>query len=497
MRSLPLIAAVIASILAPVCLAVEPPREGQKLARVVEKIDVETGDDLANIGHGQIDRRYDFTQSFKKPFFIFPDSSDKKVPFFTHSGDTMASNDNIRLTPSLPMHSGSIWADEPNMHKDWQMHFSFRAAGRGYAGGDGLALWYSKEKGVKGPVMGSKDKWNGLGLVFSTSSKLENRYSPLIYGIVNDGNKEVNGRTDYMQSAAGSCLRDYRNTPHAVWVRVTYKKRQLRVDVDLYKDGYQFIECFRAKDIDLPPGYFFGVSASTGQTMHDDHDILGLEVFEVNPHPRKSKSKFQDEYKISNDVKQSFEEAKKAIEDVEHDLNAEQTYEGSEAETFNPAIVQHLQENQFKIIEALNVLEQKVINSPQIAATNSHEKASAGVASAVAPVDAKVEAIRSKIDELEDKLVTLDRDIKELFNVIRTGNSQGQMKMSEVARKLDESNNKIKSAHDAIASSQGKDGAGVGSIAMYGLFFMIGGVAVYAVSVVLRMRSNNQPKKYI
>ncbi|KAJ3388531.1 Protein ERGIC-53, partial [Chytriomyces hyalinus] len=299
---------------------------------------------------------------------------------------------------------------------------------------------------------------------------------PLIYAIVNDGNKEVNGRTDYLQSAAGSCLRDYRNTAHAVWVRVTYKKRQLRVDVDLYKDGYQFIECFRAKDIDLPPGYFFGVSASTGQTMHDDHDILGLEVFEVNPHPRKSKSKFQDEYKISNDVKQSFEEAKKAIEDVEHDLNAEQTYEGSEAETFNPAIVQHLQENQFKIIEALNVLEQKVINSPQIAATNSHEKASAGVASAVAPVDAKVEAIRSKIDELEDKLVTLDRDIKELFNVIRTGNSQGQMKMSEVARKLDESHNKIKSAHDAIASSQGKGGAGVGSIAMYGLFFMVGGV---------------------
>ncbi|TPX45516.1 hypothetical protein CcCBS67573_g10364 [Chytriomyces confervae] len=342
MRSLPLIAAVIASIFAPVSLAVEPPREGQKLARVVDKIDVETGDDLANIGHGQIDRRYDFTQSFKKPFFIFPDSSDKKVPFFTYSGDTMASNDNIRLTPSLPMHSGSIWADEPNMHKDWQMHFSFRAAGRGYAGGDGLALWYSKEKGVKGPVMGSKDKWNGLGLVFSTSSKLENRYSPLIYAIVNDGNKEVNGRTDYLQYAAGSCLRDYRNTPHAVWVRVTYKKRQLRVDVDLYKDGYQFIECFRAKDIDLPPGYFFGVSASTGQTMHDDHDILGLEVFEVNPHPRKSKSKFQDEYKISNDVKQSFEEAKKAIEDVEHDLNAEQTYEGSEAETFNVRNIRNL-----------------------------------------------------------------------------------------------------------------------------------------------------------
>ncbi|KAI8615066.1 hypothetical protein BC830DRAFT_1124331 [Chytriomyces sp. MP71] len=166
----------------------------------------------------------------------------------------------------------------------------------------------------------------------------------------------------------------------------------------------------------------------------------------------------------------------------------------AEQEAFNPQIVQNLQENQFKIIEALNQLEQKVTGAPQAAAANSHEKASIGVQNAVAPVDAKVELIRTKIDELEGKLTSLDRDIKELFNVIRQGNSQGQMKMSEVAKKLDESHSKINSAHDAITT--GKGSAGGGSIVMYGLFFMVGGVAVYAISVAVRMRGN-QPKKYI
>jgi mannose-binding lectin 1 len=28
-------------------------------------------------------------------------------------------------------------------------------------GGEGLAIWYAKERGVEGPVYGSKDKWQG------------------------------------------------------------------------------------------------------------------------------------------------------------------------------------------------------------------------------------------------------------------------------------------------------------------------------------------------
>ncbi|KAJ3028642.1 UNVERIFIED_CONTAM: hypothetical protein HDU68_001223 [Siphonaria sp. JEL0065] len=474
--------------------ATEPPTSGQKVV-AGSNSNIE---DLNEVGHGQIDRKYDYKQSFKKPFFIVKDSNDKKIPFYEYRDNAIASTDFVRLTSSLPNEVGAIWGEVANQHKEWQMHFSFRASGRGYAGGDGIGLWYAKEKGVTGSAMGSKDKWNGLGLIFSTSSRSENRFTPFVYGVVNDGTISIDGRTPQNHEIVGSCMRDYRNTPHAVWVRVTYKNRQLRVDFDLYKDGYQFVECFRAKNIDLPTGYYFGVSAQNGQLVHDDHDVLGLEVFEVNPHPRKSKSKFQDEYKLSAAQQKAIDDAKKAVEEVTQDLKDAGVLKEEEQEAaFNPQMVQNLQENQFKIIEALNQLEQKVNNAPNVATENTHQQANDNVRNAVDPVDRKVDGIKLKINELELKMDALDKDIKELFNVIRTGNSMGQMKLSEVSKKLDESHSKIKSAHEAIQTGGGSGGSSSGGIAMYVLFFIVGGLAVYAISVIVRMRGDRAPKKYI
>ena len=45
------------------------------------------------------------------------------------------------------------------------MIVTFRLGGGGRIGGDGLALWFVKEPGVLGPVFGSKDNWNGIGIV--------------------------------------------------------------------------------------------------------------------------------------------------------------------------------------------------------------------------------------------------------------------------------------------------------------------------------------------
>ncbi|KAJ3010048.1 UNVERIFIED_CONTAM: hypothetical protein HDU68_002360 [Siphonaria sp. JEL0065] len=492
--------------------ASEPPTSGQKVVAGSNN-DVE---DLNEVGHGQIDRKYDYKQSFKKPFFIVKDSNDKKIPFYEYRDNTIASTDFVRLTSSLPNEVGAIWGESANQHKEWQMHFSFKASGRGYAGGDGIGLWYAKEKGITGTAMGSKDKWNGkmsivkqkgvvlicsnqgFGLIFLTSSRTENRFTPFVYGVVNDGTISIDGRTPQNHEIVGSCMRDYRNTPHPVWVRVTYKNRQLRVDFDLYKDGYQFVECFRAKNVDLPTGYYFGVSAQNGQLVHDDHDVLGLEVFEVNPHPRKSKSKFQDEYKLSAAQQKAINDAKKAVEEVTQDLKDAGVLKEEEQEiAFNPQMVQNLQENQFKIIEALNQLEQKVNNAPSVATENTHQQANDNVRNAVDPVDKKVDGIKVKINELELKMDALDKDIKELFNVIRTGNSVGQMKLSEVSKKLDESHSKIKSAHEAIQTGGGSGGTSSGGIAMYFLFFIVGGLAVYAISVIVRMRGDRAPKKYI
>lgn len=40
-------------------------------------------------------------------------------------------------------------------------------------------------------------------------------------------------------------------------------------------------ECFSVKDIKLPTGYYFGISATTGD-LSDNHDILSIRLFELD-----------------------------------------------------------------------------------------------------------------------------------------------------------------------------------------------------------------------
>lgn len=40
-------------------------------------------------------------------------------------------------------------------------------------------------------------------------------------------------------------------------------------------------ECFSVKGIKLPTGYYFGISATTGD-LSDNHDILSIRLFELD-----------------------------------------------------------------------------------------------------------------------------------------------------------------------------------------------------------------------
>lgn len=41
-------------------------------------------------------------------------------------------------------------------------------------GGEGLAFWYTKKPLGLGPMYGSEDKWEGMGIFFDTADQLEN-----------------------------------------------------------------------------------------------------------------------------------------------------------------------------------------------------------------------------------------------------------------------------------------------------------------------------------
>lgn len=40
-------------------------------------------------------------------------------------------------------------------------------------------------------------------------------------------------------------------------------------------------ECFQVKGVKLPTGYYFGVTATTGD-LSDNHDILSIRLFELD-----------------------------------------------------------------------------------------------------------------------------------------------------------------------------------------------------------------------
>ena len=77
---------------------------------------------------------------------------------------------------------------------------------------------------------------------------------------MNDGTKDFPTNPTANSNSFGGCLRDYKNTPTPVMVRVSYVGGTLRVATDTHSRGRKMTICFEQKDLELPSGYYFGVS---------------------------------------------------------------------------------------------------------------------------------------------------------------------------------------------------------------------------------------------
>lgn len=83
---------------------------------------------------------------------------------------------------------GGIWTKREVEFDWWMVEMVFRVSGRSRIGADGLAFWFTKEKGdYKGDVFGSSDKWNGLGLLFDSFDNDNKHNNPYIMAVLNDG----------------------------------------------------------------------------------------------------------------------------------------------------------------------------------------------------------------------------------------------------------------------------------------------------------------------
>merc|ERR1711881_631954 len=216
--------------------------------------------------------RFEYKLSFKGPHLT---NKQGNVPFWTHYGSAIPSDEQVRITPSLKDQRGGLWSKTKSTNEFWEVEVFIRVSGRGRVGGDGVAVWFTEELGKPGPVFGSSDKWKGMGLFFDSFDNDGEQNNPYVMVMLNDGTKEYDHFKDGNNQQLGGCMRDFRNKPHPVRAKIRYFNNILTV---FYHSGMSdkdedYELCMRAENINLPKEGFYGITGATGG-LADDHDVL-------------------------------------------------------------------------------------------------------------------------------------------------------------------------------------------------------------------------------
>ncbi|XP_048486538.1 protein ERGIC-53 isoform X2 [Plutella xylostella] len=232
-----------------------------------------------------VHKKFEYKYSFKPPYLAQKDGS---VPFWEYGGNAIASGESVRLAPSLRSQKGAIWTKQPINFDWWEVDIMFKVTGRGRIGADGLAFWYTSAKGeYTGEVFGSSDRWNGLGLIFDSFDNDNKHNNPYIMAVLNDGTKVFDHKSDGSAQLLSGCLRDFRNKPFPTRARVEYYLNTLTVHFHngMTTNEADYELCFRAENVVLPRGGYFGLSAATGG-LADDHDALHLLASSLHAQPQ-------------------------------------------------------------------------------------------------------------------------------------------------------------------------------------------------------------------
>lgn len=297
-----------------------------------------------------VHRRFEYKYSFKPPYLAQKDGT---VPFWEYGGNAIASSENVRIAPSLRSQKGAIWTKSKTNFERWEVDVVFRVSGRGRIGADGLAFWYTAEKGdYTGDVFGSSDRWVGLGIFFDSFDNDNKHNNPYISAVLNDGTKRFDHQNDGSTQLLSGCLRDFRNKPFPTRAKIEYYNNILTV---LFHNGMtnndqDYEMCFRAENVVLPKNGHFGLSAATGG-LADDHDVFHFlttslhipgQVTEDVPTDQdqaKLTQEFQDYQKKLEQQKEDYrkehpdEQPKEDLENWFEDYNARELRQIWEAQT--------------------------------------------------------------------------------------------------------------------------------------------------------------------
>ncbi|XP_075715541.1 protein ERGIC-53-like [Rhinoderma darwinii] len=225
-------------------------------------------------------RRFEYKYSFKGPHVTLPDGT---IPFWGTYGDAISGPDEVRLVPSLKNHKGSMWTKNISSFPHWEVEMSIRISGHGREGAEGLAFWYTREKGELGTVYGSADLWDGIAIIFDTFDHDSKGNNPAIVIVGNNGKLHYDHLRDGSNQALGTCVEHFRNTIRPFRTKITYYKRTLRIFVQtgFSPSSNAFELCAEVPDMVIPSTGYFGISAATS-ALADDHDVHSFLVYSLS-----------------------------------------------------------------------------------------------------------------------------------------------------------------------------------------------------------------------
>ncbi|VDN40705.1 unnamed protein product, partial [Gongylonema pulchrum] len=186
---------------------------------------------LADATAGLVHRRFEYKHSFRAPDLSQRDGS---IPFWTMSGDAVASKEQLRLAPSMRSRRGLAWNKRfMGESEHFEIQMAFRVTGQGRIGADGIGVWYTAHQPTLGPVsrlqvktleltnvrysfallttcffdiilelfsvFGANDYWTGMGLFLDSFDNDAQKNNPFIALMINDGTRQYDHQTDGSQ----------------------------------------------------------------------------------------------------------------------------------------------------------------------------------------------------------------------------------------------------------------------------------------------------------
>ncbi|EAW14073.1 legume-like lectin family protein [Aspergillus clavatus NRRL 1] len=220
------------------------------------------------------------THSLAPPYL----DSDFQSRWFDFGGDTIIRADRyIRLTSDRPSQQGWIFSRVPLTATNWEIEVEFKIHGEGNLHGDGFAMWLTKQRATQGPVFGSADNFEGLGIFFDTYKNNRPGTSfPYVMAMMGDGKANYDQAHDgKANELAGCSARGLRGASIPTKARLTYfQDKSLTLDLQ-YKSEDTWVNCFTLNapdaNIAIPSVSYLGFSAETGE-LSDNHDIVSVKA---------------------------------------------------------------------------------------------------------------------------------------------------------------------------------------------------------------------------